>query len=146
MIVTLRREAYLPDGTLGVIEVQGRKFPTLENRLTGHDKHDCCIPVGSYRLTPVQRAAGEKCFAISAPALGVWARPSEVPRSITDARSAVFLAAGLSLDDLVGSHVAVGKDRSKTRDGWLLHASKDAVNEIRTLLGSTLDITLIVEG
>ena len=145
MIVTLKREAYLPDGTLGILEVQGRKFPTLENHRKASDRHDACLPAGAYRLTPTQRAGGDKCYSISSPLLGVWERPSEVPKHVTDARSAVFLAAGFTLDDLVGSHVAVGKDRSRSREGWLLQHSRDAVNEVRTLIGSALDITLIVE-
>jgi hypothetical protein len=146
VILTLRREAYLPDGTLGVLEVQGRKFPTLENRKDATDRHDACLPPGAYRLTPTQRAGGDKCYAISSPLLGVWERPSEVPKHVTDARSAVFLAAGFTLDDLVGSHVAIGKDRTRTREGWLLQMSRDAVNEVRTLIGSAFEVVLMVES
>lgn len=148
MIVTLKREAHLTDATVGVLEISGRKFLTLEQRerANGEDKHDVCLPPGAYRLTPTQRAAGDKCYAISNPALRVWQRPSDVPpSSVTDARSAVYLAAGFSTDDLVGGHVAVGKQRQKIRGVWALDQSGDALNEIRTLIGSVLDITLIVE-
>lgn len=148
MQLTLRREAHFADGTIGVLEVQGRKFLTLELRAGGEgaDKHDTCLPPGTYRLTPVQRAGGERCYTISNPALGVWQRPSDVPRTAaTDARSAVFLAAGFGTDDLVGCHVAVGKGRSKVRGAWQVEDPRGALNEVRTLIGGAFDVTLTVE-
>lgn len=145
MILTLRREAYLADGTIGVLEVNGRKFPTLENRRDVHDRHDGCVPAGSYRLLPKCRASGEKAYAVANPMLGVWERPSEVPRHVTDARSAVFLAAGVTLDDLIGCHIAPGKQRVKRAHGWWMDGSREAMNEIRTLVGSTLDLMIVVE-
>lgn len=145
MIVTLRREAFLADGTLGMLEVAGRKFPTLELRGEAVDRHDGCVPAGTYRLLPRQRASGEKAYAISNPMLGVWELPREVPRHVTDARSAVYLAAGVTLDDLIGCHISPGKERLKRAHGWWLDGTRDAMNEIRTLVGSALDITLVVE-
>ena len=146
MIITLKREARLPDGTLGMLEVNGRKFPTLENPArTACDRHDTCLPPGTYRLMPKQRASGEKAFAVVNALNGVWERPSDVPRHVTDARSAVFLAAGVSLDDLTGSHIAPGKERVKRSAGWAMEGTREAMNEIRTLVGSRLDIVLIIE-
>lgn len=147
MIITLKREARLPDGTLGMLEVNGRKFPTLENPAWGAgDKHDTCLPAGTYRLLPKQRASGEKAFAVVNAMHGVWERPSEVPKhAVTDARSAVFLAAGVTLDDLVGAHIAPGKERVKRTAGWFMDGTREAMNEIRTLVGSRLDIVLIIE-
>lgn len=148
MNLTLRREAHFADGTIGVLDVQGRKFLTLELAAGGADadKHDTCLPPGTYRLTPVQRAGGERCYSISNPTLGVWQRPSDVPRgAVTDARSAVYLAAGFGVDDLVGCHVAVGKVRSKVRGAWQLADTRGALNELRTLIGGAFDIVLTVE-
>jgi hypothetical protein len=146
MVLTLRREAHLADGTIGVLEVNGRKFPTLENRRDVTDRHDGCLPPGSYKLFPRQRASGEKAYAVANPMLGVWERPMEVPTHVTDARSAVYLAAGNTLDDLTGCHIAPGKQRVKRGHNWCLEGTREAMNEIRTLLGSTLDLMLIVEG
>lgn len=146
MILTLRREAYLPNGTLGVLEVNGRKFATLENPGRVGDKHDACLPPGSYKLLPRQRASGEKAFAVVNNVLGVWERPTDVPQhAVTDARSAVFLAAGTTVDDLVGCHIAPGKERIKRSNGWLLEGTREAMNEIRTLIGSRFDLMLIIE-
>ena len=145
MIVVLRREAFLADGTLGVLEVAGRKFPTLENRRDVVDRHDGCVPAGSYRLLPRLRASGEKAYAVSNPMLGVWELPREVPRHVTDARSAVYLVAGVTLDDLIGCHIAPGKERVKRTHGWWMEGTRDAMNEIRTLIGSALDVMLTVE-
>lgn len=145
MIVTLKREAFLTDGTIGVLRVYDKTFPTLENRRDVVDRHDGCIPAGMYRLLPRCRASGEKAYAVANPLLGVWERPMDVPRHVTDARSAVYLAAGVTLDDLVGCHIAPGKARVKRSMGWWVEGTKDALNEIRTLLGSTLDLMLVVE-
>lgn len=145
MILTLKRESYLTDGTLGVLEVNGKKFPTLENPRRDGDRHDCCLPPGIYRVLPRQRASGEKAFAIVNALLGVWELPTEVPPRFTDARSAVFLAAGMSVDDLVGCHVAPGKERVRSNGLWSLKGTRDAMNEIRTLIGAQLDIKLVIE-
>jgi len=147
VIITLRREGEVQSATIGVLEVNGKKYPTLENPAHGGIKHDSCLPPGQYRLVPKQRASGEKAFAIVNPMEGVWETPSEVPRhAVTDARSAVYLAAGASTDDLTGSHIAPGKLRARRGNGWLMEGSREAMNEIRTLVGSRLDITLIIEG
>lgn len=146
MIVTLTREAYLADCTIGMLEVVGRKFPTIENPRTAQDKHDSCLPPGEYRLVSVTRASGEKAFGIVNPQAGVWLVPSDVPRSkVTDARSAVFVAAGFSVNDTLGGHVAAGKRRYKDNGTWALDLSRDAMNEIRTLVGNRWDIKLVIQ-
>lgn len=145
MIITLKREQRLPDGTIGVLEVAGKKFPTLENPRRDGDRHDDCLPAGAYKLLPKQRASGEKAFAVVNAMNGVWERPSDVPRHVTDARSAVYLAAGVTVDDLVGCHIAPGKQRVKRSFGWYMEGSREAMNEIRTLVGAGFDLALIIE-
>lgn len=146
MIITLRREASRADGTIGALEINGKKFPTLENPARPGDKHDTCLPPGMYKLVPKQRASGEKAFAIVNPMEGVWETPTEVPRhAVTDARSAVFIAAGVTVDDLIGSHIAPGKLRLRRGFGWFMEGSREAMNEIRTLIGTRFDLTLIIE-
>ena len=151
MILTLRRDSYFPDCTLGVLEVAGRRFATIENPKEPdgpglHDKHDICLPAGTYRLISMTRASGEKAYAIVNPQLRVWHLPSEVPSfRRTDARSAVYLAAGFCVDDVVGSHIAPGKDRIRQHGRWRMDSSRDAMNEIRTLIGARTDVGLLIE-
>lgn len=146
MIITLQREPAIDGCVLGVLEVAGRKFPTLERPRSAADKHDSCLPAGMYRLLAMTRAGGERCYGIVNTMLGVWMLPSEVPESkITDARSAVFLASGFTADDLIGSHIAPGKDRIKAAGNWQLSNTRDAMNEIRTLVGHKIDLQLLIE-
>lgn len=145
-IITLRRELSRDDGTLGMLEIRGKHFPTLELPPGAGDKHDTCLSPGMYRLRQVKRASGEKALAVVAPEHGVWQLPSEVPRHrITDARSAVYLAAGACLDDLIGSHIAPGISRRREGRSWLLDSSVEAMNQIRTLIQSQLGLTLVIE-
>lgn len=145
-ILTLHRELSRDDGTIGMLEIRGRNFPTLELPGAASDKHDACLAPGMYRLRQVKRASGEKAFAVVAPENGVWQLPSDVPRHrVTDARSAVFLAAGVCLDDLVGCHIAPGMSRRREGRGWLLDSSVEAMNQIRTLITTQLGLTLVIE-
>lgn len=144
MILTLRREALNNGVTLGILEVAGKKFPTIELPPDSTDKHDSCVPFGEYRVVGHVRASGEKAFLLTNPTLGVWGMPSEA-NGVTDARSAVFLAAGYHINDLIGSHIAPGKNRIKKGGDWILEHSRDAMNEIRTLIGSKFDIQLVIE-
>jgi len=146
MILTLRREASSDAGVIGMLDVNGRRFPTLERPPAAADKHDACLPAGTYRLLSMTRASGERCFALASASLNVYMLPSEVPPTrVTDARSAVFLAAGFTLDDLIGGHIAPGKERAKSNGMWTLKGTRDAMNEIRTLVGTRFDLTLIIE-
>ena len=143
MILTLTRERANGDGTIGVLRVGEKSFPTLELPLSAADKHDVCLPSGMYRLRQVKRADGEKAFAVVAPENGVWQLPSDVPHHrVTDARSAVYLCAGLCLDDLVGCHIAPGMNRRREGRGWVLESSVEAMNQIRTLVTTQLGLTL----
>ena len=146
MIVTLKREAYLSECTIGMLEVGGRKFATLENPRDATDKHDRCLPPGEYRLVALTRASGEKAFGIVNPSADVWLLPSDVPKPrVTDARSAVFIACGFSVNDTLGGHIAPGKGRCKQNGTWQLELPRDAMNEIRTLIGNRFDLKLLIE-
>jgi len=48
--IELRRFAYHPDGTLGVIEVAGERFYTIERPWLDNKPNVSCIPEGKYRM------------------------------------------------------------------------------------------------
>lgn len=152
MIWTIHRDQYLPECTLGQIEVAGRKFSTIEPPWTPHPvgrggvEYRSCVPEGSYRVTPCVRPNGEKTFALSNPELDVYETPFEIPvqrRGI--ARSLIFLQAADYAHDLHGG-IGAGLLRTRGRDAWLLQSSRDAMNQIRTLVSHTFDLALIIRG
>lgn len=143
MQITLTRDTPYSDLWLGILEVAGRKFHTLEPA--------DCLPVGVYRLRQHQRPNGEQCFALVAPQAGVYHQPYEIPPSRRE--SAKYLAlihAGAYWWD--AQAVALGKNRildtiygSTTFRTWKMTETKSAMNELRTLIGNSIDneVTII---
>lgn len=150
MILTLRRE-YLPDCTLGLLEVSGKKFFTLERPWRAHGvgragvEHLSCVPEGSYRLVPWTRPSGEKTFALSNPQLDVYQAPFDIPRERHGiARSLILIHAADYVHDVLGG-IGPGLGRSRETCGWAVTGSRDAMNQIRTLVAHKFDLTLIIE-
>lgn len=142
MQLTLTRDTPHSDLWLGILEVAGRKFHTLEPAN--------CLPPGSYRLRPHQRPNGEQCFALVSPQAGVYHQPYDVPQSRRE--TAKFLAlvhAGQYYWD--ADAVALGKDRvletirgTQTIRTWRMAETKVAMNELRTLIGQKFDIEVTI--
>lgn len=151
MILTLQRQQYLADCTLGFLEVAGRKFFTIERPwephptgLAGADFRSC-VPEGSYRLVPWTRPSGEKTLALSNPTLDVYPAPYDIPRERHGvARCLILIQAADYVHDVLGG-IGPGLDRSHGRNGWLVTSSRDAMNQIRTLVAHKFDLTLIIE-
>lgn len=152
MILALRRDTKGPDCILGILEVQDKKLHTLEPPWVPHPAGGkagapfiSCIPAGIYRLEPHKRPCGERAWILSSPELGVFRLPFEVPREQREkARSLVTVRAANYAYDAVDA-IGVGCARIKTQLGWKLERSLDAMNILRTLINSTLDITLRIE-
>lgn len=151
MQLYLRRDQFLPDCTLGLLEVCGKTFFTMERpwRSTeggkAGEEYVSCVPEGSYRLLPHMRPSGEKTFALSNPGLGIFQHPWEVPREQrTIARALILIHAADYVHDVLGG-IGPGLQRRRDQNGWIVTSSREAMNQIRTLVANKFDLTLIIE-
>lgn len=142
MQLTLTRDTPHSELWLGILEVAGRKFHTLEPAK--------CLPAGTYRLRPHQRPNGEQCFALVSPQAGVYHQPFDVPPSRSGtARFLALVHAGNYYWD--ADAVALGKDRvletlrgTQTIKTWRMAETKSAMNELRTLIGQKFDVEVTI--
>jgi hypothetical protein len=151
MILTLTRDQFLSDCTLGLIELCGKKFFTIERPWEAHPagragmEYRSCVPEGNYRLVPYTRPCGEKTFALSNPQTDVYQTPFEVPRERRGiARSLILIHAADYVHDVCGG-IGVGLGRTREQYGWVITSSRDAMNQIRTLVAHKFDLTLIIQ-
>lgn len=151
MIIELIRDQSLPTCTLGRLLISGRTFYTMERPWVPDPdgksgrKGVSCVAEGTYRLNRHDTEAYPKVWALVNPLLDVYHMPWEVPKGKElIARTAVLIHAANWAHELRGC-IAPGK--SKTRDGqgrWMVTRSRDAMNEIRTLIGSRLEVSLSI--
>lgn len=152
MELRLKRDIRLPDCTLGVLEVGAHKLYTIERPWIEHPdggkcgmRFESCVTEGRYRLRPHVRPSGEKTWALTNAMLDCYYLPSEVPAAkIAACRTLVLIHAGNYVWDVNGC-IAPGKRRSKRQFGWMVERSRDAMNEIRTVVGNALDLWLTIE-
>lgn len=142
MQLTLTRDTPHSELWLGILEVAGRKFHTLEPAN--------CLPAGTYRLRPHQRPNGEQCFALVSPQAAVYHQPYDVPpyRASTSRYLALVHAGNYWWD---ADAVALGKDRvletlrgTQTIRTWRMAETKAAMNELRTLIGQKFDVEVTI--
>lgn len=150
--LTLNRDYFTSYATLGRITApNGRGWATIERPWVPTPlaacgkKGESCVPLGTYKLYRYSSDAFPNVWALSAPALDVCVTENEVPfgkRGIARTRCLIHPANFAS--ELRGC-VAPGKDRGKDSNGmWMVRYSRDAMNEIRNVLGQSVDIQLIV--
>lgn len=152
MIITLTRDASQPSQTctLGVLMVGERKFFTMERPwvpdpeggAAGKPFHSC-IPAGAYRIERRETEARGKHFILSNPSLGVYRYPQDVPAGVRG-RALILVHPANWAEELYGC-IAPGKARIKAEGRWMVTESRAAMNELRTLLGNQLDLTLEIE-
>lgn len=152
LLLELRRdpETY-PTCTLGVLTVLGypTRLQTIERPWVPNvhggksgAKYESCVAEGTYNLTRHLRPSGERAWALVNHELDVYYLPSDVPRGREAAtRTLVLIHAGNFVHDVIGC-IAPGMSRSKTRDGWMVERSRDAMNALRTMVGETYDVKL----
>lgn len=136
--------------TLGRIIVGGKTFftierPWVEGTGKGGRKGASCVAPGVYRLTRHDSEMYPKTWALVNPSLDVYHYPWDVPRGHeANTRTAVLLHAANWAYELRGC-IAPGKSRMKDSNGrWMITRSRDAMNEIRTLIGPRLEVTLTI--
>lgn len=136
--------------TLGRIMISGKTFFTIERPwIPGAGKSGkkgaSCVSVGTYRLTRHDSEMYPKTWALVNPSLDVYHYPWDVPRGQeASTRTAVLIHAANWAHELRGC-IAPGKTRTKDAQGkWMVTRSRDAMNEIRTLIGSRIEVTLTI--
>lgn len=151
MILELVRDISLSTCTVGRLIVGGKTFYTIERPWIPNshggpcgEKFVSCIGEGEYKLEPWVRPSGEKVLIISNPALGVYRLPKDAPKGLEKAtRSLCLIHAANHAHDVNGC-IGPGKSRKKEGLEWMVLQSRDAMNEIRTLVGQRLDLSLYI--
>jgi hypothetical protein len=150
VIITLTRDYRDPACTLGVLSAGARSWQTIERPWVpmlgtpAGKKGFSCIPVGTYRLLPHTSEAHPNVWALVSPQLDVYHFDADVPASkVGLARTTVLIHPANWASELEGS-VAPGKSRTKTRQIWMVISSRDAINELRNTLGSSIDNQIVI--
>jgi hypothetical protein len=151
-MLTLRRDTSTPEAILGTLEVNGKKLFTIERPWIPHPAggpagapYVSCVPAGTYRVEPFKMPSGEKAYVISNPIAGVHALPFQIPKPQREIlRSRVAIRAANYAFEAIDA-IGVGMERTKTSVGWKLERSLDAMNQLRTTINQTLDLTLVIE-
>lgn len=151
MILELIRDIRLANCTTGRLIVGGKTFYTIErpwipNSCGGPcgEKYVSCIADGEYKLEPWVRPSGEKVFIIYNPALGVYRLPKDVPKGMEKSTRTLCLIHAANYAHDVNGCIGPGKNRKKEGTEWMVLQSRDAMNEIRTLVGQRLDLSLFI--
>lgn len=151
MIIELIRDQATDYCTLGRMQFAGRTLFTIERpwipdvRSRGGTKGISCVPAGEYRLDRHNTDAHPKVWALVNPMLDVYHQPYDVPpgRELIS-RTACLIHPANWAHELRGC-VAPGKQRQKDGQGrWMVTQSRDAVNELRTVVGNLVDLRLLV--
>lgn len=144
----IQRDASTLGSTAGWLTCGLRKWATVErpwvpSQLTAAGtKGVSCVPPGRYRLEPHDSEAHPKCYALVCRELDVFHWPWEVPSTRrTFARTAVLIHPANWPYELRGC-VAPGLRRELDGSDWCVRESRDAMNQIRSVIGSAVDAWL----
>lgn len=159
LLMLLVRDTFTTEETLGVMTIFERRLQTIEKPWIPNANplgkagapFISCIPPGLYKVERFTRPSGEKALILSAPDLGVYQKPWDIPPALGKAGTPECLARALCLvhaanwaHELHGC-IGPGFDRKKESNGWMVRRSREAMNLIRTVIGSELDIKLKIE-
>lgn len=149
---TLIRDTFTEHETLGVLTLAERRVQTIEKPWVPHPgggkggaNFISCIPPGLYKLERFTRPSGEKALIISNPELGVYQRDWDVPAALKGlVRTLCLIHAANWAHELHGC-IGPGFNRAKDRNGWMVQRSREAMNLVRTVIGSELELRLKIE-
>ncbi len=149
----LKRDVGNGNECAGWLTTNGRKWATIErpwlpsSETPAGRKGVSCLPPGEYRLEPHDSEAHPKVWALINRDLDVYHWPWEVPvgkRSF--ARTVCLIHPANWAYELRGC-IAPGRRRAIENGRWRTYESRDAVNELRSVLGTTaVDAHLTIEG
>lgn len=156
MILTLTRDYRDDTCTLGTLMASNsvvrswqsieRPWVAMEGTPAGK-KGFSCVPAGNYRLLPHTSEAHPNVWALVNPQLDVYHYDEDVPQAKRGlARTVVLIHPANFASELEGC-IAPGKSRAKSSGVWGVFQSRDAINEIRNVLGAYVDNSInIVEA
>lgn len=136
--------------TLGRLLVNDHKLDTMERAwLPNPDggksgrRFESCVSGGSYRLVRHNSEKYPLSWALVNPTLDVYHWPDDVPRGREpQARQTILIHPANYWHDLLGC-IGPGRERVRQQSGeWMVARSRDAMNLIKTVIGSQLDVTL----
>lgn len=153
MILTLTRDSRDDTCTLGTLMASNsvvRSWQTIERPWVAQlgtpagRKGFSCIPAGTYRLLPHTSEAHPNVWALVNPALDVYHYDADVPAAkLGLARTTVLIHPANFASELEGC-IAPGKSRMKNSGVWGVYQSRDAINEIRNVLGMAIDNSITI--
>lgn len=137
--------------TLGVLTVMGRRWHSLERPWVPSDnggisgkKGVSCVAPGIYKLNRHSSEAFPNVWALTNPMLDVYHWEANVPKDRRGkARTTVLIHPANYVSELRGC-IALGKERKKLNGAWCVLRSRDAINELRSIVGGTLTLNLII--
>jgi hypothetical protein len=148
----LLRDIRTPHCTSGVLTVGGSKLyaierPWIPNPDGGRSgkRFESCVAAGTYKLIPhrSEKYVGS-IWALINPTLDVYHQPGDVPpgREL-QARVAILIHYSNYWWEVLGC-IAPGKSRGKHQADWAVWRSREAMNDIKTVIGNKLDVTLTI--
>lgn len=149
MQLTLTRDPAQPAMycTLGILECAGRKFHTIERPWVPDLRGPCgvpevsCIPKASYRMEARKTEARGKHWILVNTSVLIFR--DRVP-DLQFGRCLCLIHIANWAHELHGC-VAIGKGRAKDFKGeWMVTESSNAMNELRTLIGTSFDLQLVI--
>lgn len=145
MHLVLTRDTYTKHETLGVLEIAGQRFQTIEPPwVPGNDPGEdggepgkSCVREGIYALVPHDTVKHPRTFALVNPDLDVVHNPTPGKRSDVLIHSANWAR------ELEGC-IAPGQDRERDGEVWMVTHSKASLRTILSLMpweaGHTIEI------
>jgi hypothetical protein len=143
MRLSLVRFAYMPDRTLGVLQINGTGIhlatlerPWIPNALgPGGKPRESCVPDALYRLEPYSSARWRDVYVLINGAVGVWRHLTDRPKGELWGRSEILIHAANTVEQIVGC-IAVGTKHGETSDQLGVLRSRDAMTLLRQALGT----------
>lgn len=152
ILVTIQRDIRTSHETCGWLHIGAKKWPTIEpawvpSSLTPAGlKGNSCVPPGEYKLEAHSTDSHQKVWALVNQSLDIYHWPWEVPKYKKEyARDVCLVHAANWASELEGC-IAPGLKRlyDQATGRWMVRNSRDAINEIRSTLGSSIDVKLII--
>lgn len=150
--VIINRDTKTATETLGYLSFAGRKWPSIERawvpdpRTPAGLKGVSCVPLGEYRLIPHSSEGHPRVWALVNGALEIYHWDWDVPKDrVGIARTVCLIHVANWASELEGC-VAIGKQRIRDSSGhWMVTDSRNAINELRSCIGSLIDLRLTIQ-